>query len=134
MAFKDDRITSRAPGIESRLELVARGVLLVTALGVVRVLSLVDLAGAWGTLEGLVGVLVLGAIGYFVLRLLAEHVRLRRHELGLEYDGTLEREPVTSLVCSACGHELFGHERGCRACGERFDDVAPSATGAASAE
>lgn len=125
MAYKDERVTSRAPGIESRLELVARGVVLVTILAVLRVLWLADDLGPWTTFEGLAYAIVGGAITHYLLRLLAEHVRLRRHELGLEYDGSLERETVSNLVCSACGHELLGHERGCRACGESFDEVGP---------
>ena len=134
MAYKDERITSRTPGIESRLELVARGVLVLTALGVLRVLWLYEYAGLWGTLEGLTVVIVSGAFFYYLLHLLAEHVRLRRHELGFEYDGSLVREPVTDLVCSECGHVLHGHERGCSVCGERFDEVDPQVGGAVSAE
>lgn len=125
MAHIDERVVRREPGLESRLDLLARLVVpgaVLLALRFVYLAIEVDLGG-WDTLAGIASTLFWGAVLHVALRFAGEYLRLRRHELGFAFDGSLEREPVAEFVCSACQARVEVYDRGCRACNARFDPV-----------
>jgi hypothetical protein len=132
MAHKQTYLFARKPGLESRLDTLARFVKILAVLIAVFVLG-----GSWEEwlpasarvmlVINVVAGLLFAWVAAAILNLLAEHLRLRRSELELEYDGDLEREAEYRSRCSACAKPIFVTDARCTNCGAEFDEIEPPA-------
>ncbi|QDU82969.1 hypothetical protein Pla163_00640 [Planctomycetes bacterium Pla163] len=132
MAHKQTYLFARKPGLESRLDSLARFVKILAVLITVYVLGVswdewLPASARVMLVINVVAGLLFAWIFAAILNLLAEHLRLRRSELELEYDGDLEREAEYRSRCSECARPIFNTDARCTNCGAVFDEIEPPA-------
>ena len=103
----------RGTGLETVVDLVANGVLI---LGSIIAFVLLLTVSLWGLVASCL-VVVSASLKWLLFRCLAEHLRLQKKIAGYEFEGSITG-PIEETVwaCSNCGQMLHSESR-CDSCG-----------------